>query len=92
MLFLFKVLYVAVTIPNNGQRTSEVERHVLEIVQILQAQIKNCESQLSSVNAQLREEQVARCTLQNIIKDYVIANSKDAEKIEWPMLESNIII
>ncbi|KAK9737904.1 hypothetical protein QE152_g10329 [Popillia japonica] len=80
----------SVTVSNNGQRTSEVERHVLEIVQILQAQIRSCESQLVHINTQLKEEHAARCVLQTIVKDYMIGNSKDIEKIDWPVLESNI--
>ncbi|GJQ67042.1 putative Rho guanine nucleotide exchange factor [Trypoxylus dichotomus] len=82
----------SVTVSNNGQRTSEIERHVLEVVQILQAQIRNCDNHLAIISAQLKEEQAARSALQNIVKDYVIANSKEAEKIEWPILENNIMI
>nr|XP_022918713.1 rho guanine nucleotide exchange factor 7 isoform X2 [Onthophagus taurus] len=78
---------------NQMQRSSEVERNLFEVVQILQGQVKNLENNLSTLTSQLTEEKIARCTLQLIVKNFLSNhNTKDSDKIEWPAgIENNLL-
>lgn len=64
--------------------TVQTEKSLTENVKVLQDEIKELKCIASVLFKQLNEEQIARSSLQNIIKNYVVTNSKDAEKIQWP--------
>lgn len=69
---------------------SDINKLLPEAVQQLQSKLSIFEYNLSALTSQLSEEKEARCTLQKIVKNYLVSNSKDFENIEWPTIESNI--
>lgn len=69
----------------------EMDKNIAEHVQILSHKVKNLERILNNMCSQLKEERLARCILQSVIKNHLITNSKELETIEWPATEFNSV-
>ncbi|KAF7286172.1 hypothetical protein GWI33_007133 [Rhynchophorus ferrugineus] len=64
-----------------------------DTLNLLQSKYYVLEYKLGMLSAQLKEEREARNNLQNIVRNFVVANTKDTKEldsIQWPQLESNI--
>ncbi|CAG9862680.1 unnamed protein product [Phyllotreta striolata] len=61
-----------------------------DAIQQLQSKISILEYNVTALTSQLGDEKEARSILQNIVKNHLIANVGDFEKIQWPAIESNI--
>lgn len=72
-------------------KSVEMDKNIAEHVQILSYKVKNIEQNLTSICSLLKEERLARCILQSVIKNHLIRNSKDVETIEWPSTEPNSV-
>lgn len=69
-------------------KSPEMEQNIIESVQILRHRLKNFEHNLSNLSQQLKDERVARCALQLIVKNHLIINHKEVDNIDWPPMDN----
>ncbi|XP_072396138.1 rho guanine nucleotide exchange factor 7-like isoform X1 [Diabrotica undecimpunctata] len=69
---------------------SELNKAIPEAIQQLQSKVSILEYNVTALTSQLGDEKEARTVLQNIVKNHLVANSSDVDKIQWPAIESNI--
>lgn len=68
-------------------KSTELEQNIIESVQVLRHKVKNYERNLSNLSLQLKEERAARCALQTIVRNHLMANYKEFDSIDWPSTE-----
>lgn len=69
-------------------KPTEMEQNVIESVQILRHKLKSLETSFSNLSQQLKDERAARCALQLIVKNHLMANHKEIESVDWPSIEN----
>lgn len=70
-----------------GSKSTELEQNIIESVQVLKHKLKGCERNLCNLSQQLKDERAARCALQTIVKNHLMANHKEADNIDWPSMD-----
>lgn len=68
-------------------KSTELEQNIIESVQVLRHKLKNFERNLCNLSEQLKNERAARCALQTIVKNHLMANHKEADNIDWPSMD-----
>lgn len=63
------------------------EVNVIENVKSLQNEVKELQCSIGLLLVQLSEEKLARCTLQNILKEHLVSHFGEySSGIKWPKL------